>query len=179
MPFKIRNNYSSNSSQITTTTTTHRKKKNSKNYLIKTRVSSIVQQQESNIVTLKKNKPKPAEYAHVKTKTTICDNRNNNNNNNLTLKQRLQNSFYLDLFSNVLIFCIPAKIIESSLKLFNRMNCDTRLVMYGFLAIVINETKHNMDGCLNKFKWIMRLFIILKAVEILYKIVNIKNNPKK
>ena len=84
----------------------------------------------------------------------------------LKLKRFLENSIIIDVLINTLIFCIPAKLIETCIKLFPIFNCETKLVLYGFFAVLINDRRPALPDFGAKLEWIFRLMLIIKALSI-------------
>lgn len=85
----------------------------------------------------------------------------------ITFRRNLENSFIMDMFANCLIFYVPAKLIQTVLELVPFFSCESKLFIYGALAVFINETKPKFNNYEEKLDWLLTLMIVTKMLSML------------
>lgn len=82
------------------------------------------------------------------------------------MQNALEKSFFIEILANILVFYVPAKLIESFIKLLPSYSSDTKLIIYAALATFINETKPTFTSTLSRIKWIFKMMLLSKILTI-------------
>ena len=114
----------------------------------------------------KKNKENKENKENKGNKEKITKTTNTINYTNDTNYLRIiENSILFDFFLNVLIFYLPAKLTQTILEICYELSSETKLFIYGAVAVFINETRPSFNNTFDKINWLLNLIIINYIID--------------